>query len=432
MERSTCGPIVSANLAIDQQHIWHPFTQHATSAPSLCIERGEGVYLYTDQGERYLDAISSWYTSLHGHCHPQIVKSIREQTATLDHIMFAGLTHQPACELAKKLLDILPDNLNRVFYADNGSTAIEAAVKIAIQYWYNQEESRLQIVTFRNGYHGDTLGSMSVADRGPFSTPFQSHLFDITLIDPPEVGKEKDAYVQLQKAIRDKPTACFIFEPLLQGIAGFRTYSLTGLDKLIGLCREQGVITIADEVLTGLGRTGPLFCSSTLENKPDMICLAKGLTGGSLTLAAVACTEHIFAGFLSSERRKAFLHGHSYTANPIACAAALANLRILDTKECEDQRQFIQKQHEAFRLQWGNHPRLKRCEVIGTILALDYVDDQHSYYSTFRDRLLNFFMERRILLRPFGNNVHVIPPYCITREELNTIYQALSDSLEEL
>lgn len=430
----SCNLKIHSNLVKkDLETIWHPFTQAGTAYPPIPIIKGKGSYLYSEEGRSYLDGISSWWVNLHGHTHPYIVEKIRGQLEVLEHAIFADFTHPPAVELAERLLHLLPGELSKIFYSDNGSTAVEAALKMAIQYWHNQKlkTPRTKIICFKNSYHGDTFGAMSAAGKNAFNRPFWSYLFDVESIDPPLKGKEEESLRQLTTILATEKAACFIFEPLVLGSGGMIIYSAEGLDHLLTLCQEHQVITIADEVMTGFGRTGPLFACQNLVIKPDIICLSKGITGGFLPLGATACKSFIFDGFVSDNFSNAFLHGHSYTANPLACASALASLDLLQEQQCSDQREKIKKSHKTFCQTWKNHPKLQRCETIGTILVLEYKSiEPSSYFQSMRDRLYHFFLERGILLRPLGNVLYVLPPYCILSEELAFIYYTISLTLE--
>lgn len=408
-------------LERDRAYVWHPYY----AQDSIPIVKGEGSYLYAEDGTRYLDAISSWWVNLHGHAHPYIVQKIQSQLQLLEHVIFAGFTHPGAVELAEKLISILPGKMDKIFYSDNGSTAVEVAIKMALQYWHNQNVNKKTVVCFNQGYHGDTFGAMSVGGKNIFNRPFWSHLFDVKSIDPPLPGQEMHSLEQLSKIIKHGDVACFIFEPLILGAGGMIMYPPEGLDNLLKCCQENEVLMIADEVMTGFGRTGPLFASEFLKHKSDIICLSKGLTGGFLPLGATACRKFIFDTFSSNP----FLHGHSYMANPTACAAALASLDLL--QNTHDSRRRISERHRQFVLKWGNHPRLNRCESLGTILALEYVSNEKtSYFHPFRDRLYQFFLNHHILLRPLGNVVYVMPPYCITNDELEEIYNKIIFTLE--
>lgn len=417
----------------DRKVIWHPFTQAKTASDFIPIVKGEGAYLFTENGSSYLDGISSWWVNLHGHGHPYIASKIYEQASTLEHVSFGDFTHPKAIELAERLVALTPGGMTKVFYSDNGSTAVEIGIKIALQYWFNQNPGTINrnIICFKHGYHGDTFGAMSAAGRNIYNRPFWPFLFDVKTIEPPVKGKEEISYNQLKACLEEGDNACFIFEPLVQGAGGMKMHSPEGLDPLLQLCRSYGVLTIADEVMTGFGRTGPLFACDSLFNKPDIICLSKGLTGGFLPLAATLCREDVFEKFYDNDRSKAFLHGHSYTANGVACAAALASLDLLETGESETQRMLIEQAHQTFCQEWSGHPRLLRAEVSGTILALEYDSvEKSSYFNSLRDRLYHFFLSRKILLRPLGNVLYVLPPYCIKPQDLEMIYQSIAHTLE--
>lgn len=407
----------------DLASIWHPFTQMKTAQTTIPIVRAEGLYLFSEDGRRYIDGISSWWVNLHGHGHPYIKEKIKEQLDLIEHVIFADFTHAPACDLATRLLSLLPGSLSKIFYSDNGSTAVEIALKMALQYWHNQNVEKTKVICFKNSYHGDTFGAMSSAGKNDFNKPFWNKLFDVESIDPPLNGQEEKSLEQLQMVLQQQNVACFIFEPLVLGSGGMIIYPPDGLSNLIECCRRYDVLTIADEVMTGFGRTGTLFACDQLSQTPDLICLSKGITGGFLPLGATACTEKIFNAFLGDHLKTAFLHGHSYTGNPLACAAGLASLDLLLDKNCTSQRIMIAKSHKVFCEKWCTHPKLKRCESIGTILALEYRESM-------RDRLYHYFLSRNILLRPLGNVLYVLPPYCIQESELTFIYENIIQTLE--
>lgn len=418
---------------LDQQYIWHPFTQMKTTRPSIPIIRAEGVYLYSEDGLRYIDAISSWWVNLHGHAHPYIAERINQQTQTLDHVLFAGFTHAPAVDLAKRLISILPGKMSKIFYSDNGSTSVEIAIKMAIQYWKNKDcgSNRSKIVCFKKSYHGDTFGAMSAAGKNEFNQHFWKQLFEVESIDAPTKGNEETSINQLQKILEKGEIAAFIFEPLILGSGGMIIYPPEGLNKLIQLCKQYRVLTIADEVMTGFGRTQTLFACEQLRFTPDIICLSKGLTGGFLPLGVTASTEKIYEAFLGDTLKQAFLHGHSYTANPIACSSALASLDLLQNIACYQQREFISRAHKDFCLSWKNHPKIKRCESIGTILAIEYRSDcADSYLEASKTHLYHFFLDNGVLIRPLGNVLYILPPYCIQLNELQLIYELIIFTLE--
>jgi adenosylmethionine-8-amino-7-oxononanoate aminotransferase len=421
----------SSLIEKDRAYIWHPFTQMKTAQPPIPIVRAKDTYLYSEDGTSYLDGISSWWVNLHGHAHPYIIQKIKSQAEILEHVIFADFTHAPAIELASKLLSILPGSMSKVFYSDNGSTAVEAALKIALQYWHNQKINKNKVVCFKNSYHGDTFGAMSAAGKNEFNQPFWKHLFDVQAIDPPMKGQEEKSLSQLHSSLNQGDVACFIFEPLILGSGGMRIYSSEGLEELIQCCQEHQVLTIADEVMTGFGRTGSLFACQQINKQVDLICLSKGLTGGFLPLGVTACTEQIFNAFLGMGLQQAFLHGHSYTANPLACSSAIASLELLLENKCFLQRERIATSHQNFCEKWQTHPKLKRCERLGTILALEYQAETSSYFNPLRDRLYQFFLSKGILLRPLGNVLYILPPYCIQDDELAFIYDQIAFTLEE-
>ncbi|MDQ4140135.1 MAG: aminotransferase class III-fold pyridoxal phosphate-dependent enzyme, partial [Bacteroidota bacterium] len=283
------------NLASrDQQFIWHPYTQMQTAGLPLPIVRGENSWLYTETGEAYLDAVSSWWVTIHGHSHPYIAEKVAEQIKQLDHVIFAGFTHPPAVELAEKLLPLLPLNQKRVFYSDNGSTAVEVALKMAIQFWENQDKPKRRIIAFQDSYHGDTFGAMSVSSRSAFTQPFVQYLFQVDFIDVPVQGKEEQVVEQLTTLVQQGNIAAFIFEPLLLGTAGMVMYAPEVLNQLLEICQQHDVLTIADEVMTGFGRTGKNFACDYLTVQPDIMCFSKGLTGGTMALGVTTCTEAIY------------------------------------------------------------------------------------------------------------------------------------------
>jgi adenosylmethionine-8-amino-7-oxononanoate aminotransferase len=417
----------------DQQVNWHPYTQMQTAGPPLAIVKGEGIWLTAEDGTQYLDAISSWWVNLHGHNHPYLMDAIRKQTQLLDHVIFSGFTHAPAVELSEALLTILPSSHEKIFYSDNGSTAVEVGLKMAIQYHVNRGANKHTIIALKDGYHGDTFGAMSAGGRGIFSTPFENHLFQVEYIDVPIIGKEDESLRQLNKIIKHHDVAGFIFEPLLQGAAGMIMYSPQILSEMIHLCNENDILTIADEVSTGFGRTGKYFAADHLSHKPDIICMSKGITGGVMALGATSATAQVYNAFLSDDKSKMFLHGHSYTGNPLACVVAKASLDLLQEDDTWTAIKRISTQHHQFVSNVMNHPHVEDARALGVVLAVSIKSgSEKSYFNYLRDRLYNFFIHRKILLRPLGNVIYIMPPYCITDEELNMVYTAISDLLDEL
>ncbi|WP_423149279.1 adenosylmethionine--8-amino-7-oxononanoate transaminase [Rubrolithibacter danxiaensis] len=413
----------------DLEVIWHPYTQMKLAAPPIAIVRGEGAYLVDDNGKRYIDAVSSWWVTTHGHSHPYIAEKVAQQLKTLEHVIFAGFTHPTAVELAEGLLKILPGNQKKIFYSDNGSTAVEVALKMCFQYWTNRGQERSRVLAFKNSYHGDTFGAMAVSARSAFTAHFDKLLFDVDYIDLPN----KDNIDALKSQILNlKPQiSSFIFEPLLLGSGGMLMYEAEYLDELIFFCRENNILTIADEVLTGFGRTGKLFASDYLANKADIMCFSKGLTGGTMALGVTSCTNEIYNAFLSEDKLKTLFHGHSFTANPIACSAALASLELMNKDETLQNIKRIETLHSSFKQRIENHPRLIEVRQTGTIIALELkTGEGTSYFSNLRDNLYNFFLERGIILRPLGNIIYILPPYCISNNELEYIYAQIEVALE--
>ncbi|WP_299820659.1 adenosylmethionine--8-amino-7-oxononanoate transaminase [uncultured Pontibacter sp.] len=409
----------------DHNVIWHPYTQMKTAPLPIPIVRGEGALLFSEDGTSYIDAVSSWWVNLHGHAHPYIAQKVAEQLQTLEHVIFAGFTHPAAVALAERLLQILPQNQKRAFYSDNGSTAVEVAIKMAIQYWNNEGQPKRKVVAFRDSYHGDTFGAMSVSSRSTFTEPFWSYLFDIEFIDVPIPGAEEETIKQLEAIAKTGDVAAFIYEPLVLGTAGMVMYTPEVLDKLMELCQKYSILTIADEVMTGFGRTGRTFASLYLQHQPDMMCFSKGLTGGTMALGLTTCSSQIYEAFLHDDKSKTFFHGHSYTGNPVACAAGLASLDLLLHDSTQQSINRIVAQHAAFAVKAKQLPYVKEVRQQGTILAVEFEAGGTSYFSNLRDTLYNFALERGVILRPLGNIIYIIPPYCITNEQLEQVYQTI-------
>jgi len=449
----------------DKQFVWHPFTHQLSAEVPINIVSGEGIYLIDENGKKYVDAISSWWVNLHGHCNPYISKKISEQLVKLEHSIFSGFTHPGAVVLAERLLKHLPNNQNKIFYSDNGSTSVEVALKMVLQYWSNKNESRTVFIAFENAYHGDTFGSMSVGARNVFNNAFDKLLFDVVHIPLPtneNINEIKNTFLQLAGSNK---IAGFIFEPLVQGAAGMQMYDEKLLDELISICKQHQIITIADEVMTGFGRTGKFFASDYLENKPDIFCLSKGLTGGYLPLGVTSCTNFIHDAFLSEDKTKTFFHGHSYTANPTSCSAALASLDLMEKEETWQQIRMIELSHLGFveRIKAGdfeslNHQAsvserplsLRAAELVeaskgverksksftirtkGTIIAFELkTSEGTNYLNSESENISKFFIDRGIIIRPLGNIFYLIPPYVITKEELEGIYKVIEEFLME-
>ena len=425
---------LSANSlsARDRRVLWHPYTQMQTAPPPVGITRGEGAYVFDEEGNRWFDAISSWWVNLHGHSHPHIVERLTRQIETLDHVIFAGFTHAPAVELGERLLPVLPGRPARLFYSDNGSTAVAVALKMAFQFFHQQGKPRSKVIALRRAYHGDTFEAMAVSERGTFTAPFKEHLFDVHFVDVPHDSQVDRSVEEFERVASGGDVAAFIFEPCVQGVAGFLDYPAHGLDRLCDVARRHGVLTIADEVFTGFGRTGPLFASSELAHSPDLICLSKGITGGTLPLGATSATEEIYDSFLSDDRTRAFFHGHSYTANPLACAAGCASLDLTLADACTDARRSIEASHRAFADGLKDHPRIRAVRIRGTILAVELeTEGRTSYFDDFSLRASAFAGERGVLLRPLGNVLYTVPPYCSGENELRRVYDVIDGLLSD-
>ncbi|MBC2670380.1 adenosylmethionine--8-amino-7-oxononanoate transaminase [Novosphingobium piscinae] len=402
--------------------VWHPFTQHGLNEPIPLIARSEGVWLHGADGRSWIDAISSWWVTTHGHSHPRIMAAIAEQAGRMDQLIFAGWTHEPAETLARELTAIMPPALTRVFFSDSGSTAVEVALKMALGYWLHRGEPRQGIVVLEHSYHGDTIGTMSVGERGVYNRAYEPLLFDVTTVPFPHAGAEQATYDALEAACR-AGAAAFIVEPLLLGAGGMLVYPPAVLAALAAICARHGVLFIADEVMTAWGRTGTLLACEQAGVVPDLLCLSKGLTGGAVPLAVTMASEAIYAAHLSTDRSRMFFHSSSYTANPIACAAACANLAIWREEPVRERiATLAARQAERLAALPGVHnPRL-----CGTVAAAELPSDQSGYLAQLAPRFNAAAREAGVLLRALGNTVYVMPPYCITEDELDQVYAVIA------
>ena len=416
------------------KYIWHPFTQMKTAAPPVQISRAKDCTLYAEDGTQYIDAIASWWVNIHGHCNEFIAGKIAAQAQTLEHVIFAGFTHTPAIDLAKTLISILPDHFAKVFFSDDGSTCVEVALKMAIQYWHNQGiNHKTKIIAFENAYHGDTFGAMSVAERNAFNAAFNNYLFEVIHIPIPTNENIATLKLQLAALTANDDVAAFIFEPLVQGAAGMLMYEPAHMDELLIIAKEKNILCIADEVMTGFGRTGKNFAIEYLQQQPDIICLSKGITGGFMPLGVTVCTQQIFDVFYADETAKTFFHGHSYTANPLACAAANASMELLIADKCQQQIQHISTRNAAFALNIQQHFFIKEIRQRGTILAIELnTAENSSYFNSIQSLAYQYFMSKGVFLRPLGNIIYVMPPYCITDDELDKVYEVIKTSLDYL
>jgi adenosylmethionine-8-amino-7-oxononanoate aminotransferase len=408
--------------------IWHPFTQHGLR-PHLPIAIGtEGAYVQLADGRRILDAISSWWVITHGHRHPHIMSAIRAATEHLDQVIFAEYTHELAETLADKLVAMTSSGLKHVFFSDSGSTSVEVALKMALGYWHNRQEKRRRVLVLEHSYHGDTIGAMSVGARGVFTAPYEPLLFEVSCVPFPAMGCEERSFEALEALCQASDAAAFIVEPLVLGAGGMLMYGAAVLRRFYEICASHGVLFIADEVMTGWGRTGTRFACEQAGISPDIACYSKGLTGGSIPLAVTLCTHDIYSAHLSTDRRKMFFHSSSFTANPIACAAAVANIEIWEREPVDEGIASLcamQTQHlEPFR----NDRLFVNVRQTGTIGALDIVTADSGYFSNIGPRLHALFQTTNVLLRPLGNTIYVLPPYCVTNGDLALVYQAISDA----
>lgn len=407
--------------------VWHPFTQHALQPEAIPIARGEGAFLETVDGRRIFDAISSWWVVTHGHRHPHIVQAIKDQADRLDQVIFAGFTHEPAEKLARQLVAMTPRGLDYVFFSDSGSTSVEVALKMALGFWRNRGERRSRILALEGAYHGDTIGGMSVGERGIFNAPYDPLLFDVKRIPFPSKDREQATLDAITMACRNTGVAALIVEPLILGAGGMLIYPAWVLAEMKRICEAHDVLFIADEVMTGWGRTGTLFACEQAGVTPDITCYSKGLTGGLLPLAVTLCGAEIFDAHYSTDRGKTFFHSSSYTANPIACAAACANLEIWQSEPVMERIAAVARAQTSGLDRFREDPRFINVRQIGTIAALDVVADDAGYLAGIGPRLYDSFLSRGLLVRPLGNTIYLMPPYCSTPDELGSVFDAISE-----
>lgn len=385
--------------------------------------------MYDDAGNEYIDGIASWYTAMYGHGNEYITSAMYRQMQQLDFVMFSGFTHPPAVTLAEKLVEILPGNQEKVFFNDNGSTAVEAAIKMSLQYYHNKGDKRDTLIAFEDGFHGDTFGAMSASGLSSYNGPFEDFLLKVERIPTPQEDNLDEVMAMLERILASNKCAAFIFEPLVQGAAGMKFHSVAGLDALVKKFREANVLTIADEIMTGFGKTGTVFACDQLDNKPDIMCLSKALTAGMFPLSITSCTQEIFEGFLSEEVHKGFFHAHTFSAHPVGCAAAIAGIEVLQTEEITKSRERINAAHTAFAQRVKAHHKVSNVRVKGVVIAIDLTIEM-ARYGNLRDELYQFFMQRGVALRPLGNTIYVLPPYVITDKELAKVYSAIQEALD--
>ncbi|TMU55807.1 adenosylmethionine--8-amino-7-oxononanoate transaminase [Flagellimonas algicola] len=413
----------------DKKHLWHPLTQHKTHSEMLAISKAKGVLLFDEEGKEYIDGISSWYTCMYGHCHPFILERVGNQMQRLDQVVFSGFTHEPAVKLSEELIKILPANQEKLFFSDNGSTATEIGIKMALQYHFNQGEKRNVLLAFEEGFHGDTFGAMSVSGLSVYNGPFEDFFIEVDRIPVPTQDNIESALAQLEIKLKNNNIAGFIYEPLVQGAAAMKIHDADGLDRILALLKNHGVLTVADEVMTGFGKTGKHFASDHLDTKPDIMCLSKALTAGLVPMGLTTCTQEVYQAFYSDDISKGLFHGHTYTANPLACTAALAAVELLQTEEIQENIQNIIQWHKVFDSEIKDHPKVAQTRQLGVIYALD-LDIQMERYGNLRDKLFKHFMDEGVFLRPLGNTIYILAPYVTTEIQMNKIYDTIKSALE--
>ena len=414
---------------IDKNHLWHPLTQHQLYPDHIAIDKAKGVLLFDTEGNQYIDAISSWYTCMYGHCNPYITEKVSNQMKKLDHVVFTGFTHQPAVELANKLISILPKNQQKLFFSDNGSTSVDIAIKMALQYHFNKGQKKQKIIAFEDGFHGDTFGAMSVSGLSIYNGSFEDFFLQVERIPTPNKNNFQEVKNLLLKHSKINDIAAFIYEPLVQGAAAMQMHKPEHLNELIEIAKNHNIITIADEVMTGFGKTGKYFASQHMKNLPDIICLSKSLTGGLVPMAITTCTLEIFNAFLSDKMEKGFFHGHTYSANPTSCTAASAGIDLLQSDEIQQNIKMIISSHEKFNQRIKDHPKVKNTRQQGIIFALD-LDLITERYGNLRYKLFDFFMKKGVYLRPLGSTVYILAPFTTSKKQLQKIYAAIEESLE--
>lgn len=413
----------------DQKHLWHPLTQHKIHPKMLGIVKAKGALLYDENGKEYIDGIASWYTSIYGHCNDYILAKVYDQMQQLDQVVFSGFTHEPAIRLSEELVKILPSGQKKLFFSDNGSTATEIGIKMALQYHFNRGEKRKVMLAFEEGFHGDTFGAMSVSGLSVYNGPFEDFFIEVERISVPTKNNIIDIISQLENRLRENDIAGFIYEPLVQGAAAMKMHDADGLDQILQLLKSHDILTIADEVMTGFGKTGKHFASDHIPTKPDIICLSKALTAGLLPMAITSCTQDVYDAFYSDEIAKGLFHGHTYTANPLACTAALAGLELLQSEEIQDNIKRIVKLHQQFDTEIKGHPKVADTRQCGIIYALD-LNIKMERYGSLRDTLFKHFMNNGVFLRPLGNTIYILAPYIISDEQLQKIYSTIKSALE--
>lgn len=415
----------------DKKHIWHPLTQHKTSKDPIGIVKAKGAVLWDEDGNEYIDGIASWYTAMYGHCNEKITSKVALQMLQLDQVVFTGFTHEPAIELSEKLMKILPENQQKLFFNDNGSTAVEAGIKMSLQFHFNKGDKRNTLIAFENGFHGDTFGAMSVSGLSVYNGPFEDFFLKVERVPVPQKENLAEVLLKLERIISENDCAAFIYEPLVQGAAGMKFHDAAGLNEILKLCKKNEILCIADEVMTGFGKTGKHFASEYVETKPDIICLSKSLTAGIAAMSVTTCTQAVFDAFLDDEISKGFFHSHTYSANPLTCAAAIAGIDLLTSEEMQANIQRIELRHKVFSEKIETYPNVDSVRIMGVIFALD-LNEEMERYGKLRNKLFKHFMTEGIFLRPLGNTIYLLPPFVITDEQLAKIYASIERALSIL
>lgn len=413
----------------DKNHIWHPLTQHKLHPETMAITKAKDCMLYDEDGNEYIDAIASWYSSMYGHCNDFVTSRVYKQMQQLDHVVFAGFTHEPAVKLSEELIKILPENQEKIFFGDNGSTSVEIGIKMALQYHFNKGNKRNTLIAFQESFHGDTFGAMSVSGLSVYNGPFEDFFLDVKRIPTPNGNNHEQILETLKEIVKNNAVAGFIYEPLVQGAAAMKMHDPKGLDQILKFCKENNIVTVADEVMTGFGKTGSNFASDFMETKPDVICMSKALTAGLVPMSITSCSQKIFDAFYSDDIGKGLFHCHTYSANPIACAAALAGLELLQSVEIQNNISRITAKHKAFGEHIKTHSKVKSIRQQGIIFALD-LNVEMERYGDLRYKLFNFFMENGVFLRPLGETIYIQAPYTITNVQLDKIYTVIENALE--
>lgn len=412
----------------DKKHLWHPLTQHKLHPEAIAITKAKGCVLTDEDGKEYIDAIASWYTCMYGHCNEYITNRVSAQMQQLDQVVFSGFTHEPAVKLSEALIQVLPKNQNKLFFSDNGSTSVEIGIKMALQFHFNQGKTCNTLIAFEDGFHGDTFGAMSVSGLSVYNGPFEEFFLNVKRIPTPN-GTNHDTIINsLHNIIKNHKVAGFVYEPLVQGAAAMKMHDAEGLELILKFCKENNIVTVADEVMTGFGKTGKHFASDYMETKPDIMCLSKALTAGLLPMAITSCSQDVYDAFYSDDIGKGLFHGHTYSANPLACTAALAGLELLQSEDMQKNIKRITASHEAFNLRIKQHPKVKSTRQRGVIFALD-LNTEMSRYGNLRDKLFQFFMKQGVFLRPLGNTIYIQAPYVISNAQLEKVYQTIEEAL---